>query len=111
MLAARVLRNQGYTVVEAENGDIALQLARTWERTPFDLLVTDVVMPRMSGKTLADLIQALFPTSRVLFISGYTDNTIVHHGQLDPGVVFLQKPFSPAALTRKVREVLDAGAI
>jgi two-component system, cell cycle sensor histidine kinase and response regulator CckA len=110
MLASRVLRAQGYTVVEAENGDAALQLARAWVGTPFDLLLTDVVMPRMSGKTLAGFIQTLFPTSAVLFISGYTDNAIVHHGQLDPGIIFLQKPFSPAALTRKVREVLDSRA-
>jgi two-component system, cell cycle sensor histidine kinase and response regulator CckA len=108
MLAARVLRSQGYTVVEAENGDAALQLARTWQGAPLDLLLTDVVMPRMSGKKLAGLIQELFPASAVLFISGYTDNAIVHHGQLDPGIIFLQKPFSPAALARKVREVLDS---
>jgi PAS domain S-box-containing protein len=107
MLAARVLRTQGYTVVEAENGHTALELARAWQGRPFDLLLTDVVMPRMSGKTLAGLIQTLFPASAVLFISGYTDNAIVHHGQLDPGIILLQKPFSPAALTRKVREVLD----
>jgi FixJ family two-component response regulator len=65
-------------------------------------------MPHMSGKTLAKRIQSLHPASQVLFISGYTDNAIVHHGQLDPGTVLLQKPFSPAALARKVREVLDS---
>jgi two-component system, cell cycle sensor histidine kinase and response regulator CckA len=108
MLAARVLRAQGYTVVEAENGDAALRVARAWMGAPFDLLLTDVVMPRMSGKVLAEQIKELFPASTVLFISGYTDNAIVHHGQLDPGIIFLQKPFSPAALARKVREVLDS---
>jgi PAS domain S-box-containing protein len=110
LLAARVLRAQGYTVVEAANGDAALDLVRAWEGPPFDLLLTDVVMPRMSGRLLAERIQALYPASAVLFISGYTDNAIVHHGQLDPGIVFLQKPFSAAALTRKVRQVLDARA-
>jgi two-component system cell cycle sensor histidine kinase/response regulator CckA len=110
MLAARVLRAQGYMVVEAENGDAALRLARAWAEAPLDLLLTDVVMPRMSGKMLAGHIQTLFPTSAVLFISGYTDNAIVHHGQLDPGIVFLQKPFSPAALAYKVREALDSRA-
>jgi PAS domain S-box-containing protein len=108
MLAARVLRAQGYTVVEAENGDAALQLARSWTGARLDLLLTDVVMPRMSGRTLAGHIQTLFPASAVLFISGYTDNAIVHHNQLDPGIIFLQKPFSPAALARKVRDVLDS---
>ncbi len=110
LLAARVLRAQGYTVVEAENGDAALQLARAWTEASLNLLLTDVVMPRMSGKTLAEQIQTLFPSSAVLFISGYTDNVIIHHSQLDPGIVFLQKPFSPAALARKVREVLDSQA-
>jgi len=108
MLAARVLRAQGYTIVEAEHGDAALELAHAWQGAPFDLLLTDVVMPRMSGKTLSERIQTLYPASKVLFISGYTDSAIVHHGQLDPGIVFLQKPFSPAALARKVREVLDS---
>ena len=108
MLAARVLRAQGYTVVEAENGNAALQLARAWAGAPLDLLLTDVVMPHMSGKLLAGHIQTLFPASAVLFISGYTDNAIMHHSQLDPGIIFLQKPFSPAALARKVREVLDS---
>jgi PAS domain S-box-containing protein len=107
-LAARVLRAQGYTVIEAENGDTALRLAHAWTGAPLDLLLTDVVMPRMSGKVLAEQIKGLFPASTVLFISGYTDNAIVHHGQLDPGIIVLQKPLSPAALARKVREVLDS---
>jgi PAS domain S-box-containing protein len=111
MLAARVLRAQGYTVVEAENGDAALELARAWTESPLDLLLTDIVMPHMSGKMLSGHIRTLFPTSAVLFISGYTDSAIVHHGQLDPGIVFLQKPFSPAALAHKVREVLDSRSL
>jgi CheY-like chemotaxis protein len=106
-LAARVLRGQGYTVFEAGQGAEALAIARAQPRGTIDLLLTDVVMPAMSGKALADALQAELLGLKVLFISGYTDNAIVHHGRLDPGVAFLPKPFSPAALARRVREVLD----
>jgi len=106
MLAARVLRTLGYTVIEAPNGNEALNLARSWDQSAIALLLTDVVMPEMSGKILAERLKERYPNSKVLFISGYTDNAIVHHGQLDPDVVFLQKPFSPSALARKVREAL-----
>jgi CheY-like chemotaxis protein len=71
------------------------------------LLFTDVVMPHMSGKELADRVQALHPHTRILFTSAYTENAIVHQGVLNPGVALLQKPFTPSALAHKLREVLD----
>ena len=105
-LAARVLRNQGYKVLEAVDGGEALQIAsRHKER--IDLLLTDVVMPQMGGKELYDQLKPLRPHLKVLFTSGYTENAIVHQGELAPGVAFLQKPFSPIFLTHKVREILD----
>jgi DNA-binding NtrC family response regulator len=74
----------------------------------FDLVITDVIMPQMSGKQLYDEIQSQLPELRVLLMSGYTDDALAHHGVLDEGLSFLEKPFSPSQLARKVREVLDA---
>jgi two-component system, cell cycle sensor histidine kinase and response regulator CckA len=107
-LAARVLRMRGYTVLEAANGDEALRLARDRGGARIALLLTDVIMPQIGGKALADQLVELLPGIKVLFMSGYTDDAIVHHGRLEPGIAFLHKPFSPAALARKVRDVLDA---
>src|ERR1035437_3538384 len=105
--AATLLRRLGYTVLAAANGLEALRLKQQRGSGHIDLLFTDVVMPHMSGKELADRVQALSPHTRILFTSGYTENTIVQQGGLNPGAAFLQKPFTPSALARKVREVLD----
>ncbi|HAO79672.1 MAG TPA: hypothetical protein DCQ92_11985 [Verrucomicrobia subdivision 3 bacterium] len=106
-MAATLLRRLGYTVLAAANGVEALRLKQQRGSGHIDLLFTDVVMPHMSGKELADRVQALSPHTRILFTSGYTENTIVQQGGLNPGAAFLQKPFTPSALARKVREVLD----
>ncbi len=102
----RILRRQGYTVLEAADGGEALRLAQG-HSGGIHLLLTDVVMAGMSGKALADRLGAIDPSLKVLFMSGYTDDTIVHHGILDPDVAFMHKPFSPETLARKVRNVLD----
>ena len=106
-MAATLLRRLGYTVLAAANGIEALGLKQQRDTCHFDLLFTDVVMPHMSGKELADRVQALSPHTRVLFTSAYTENAIVHQGALREGVAILQKPFTPTALAHKLREVLD----
>jgi signal transduction histidine kinase/CheY-like chemotaxis protein len=106
MFVRTVLEASGYSVLLAANAEEALQHAANLG--PIDLLLTDVVMPGMSGADLADRIRELAPSVKVLFVSGYTENTIVHHGVLDPGVSFLAKPFSPDALAERVRAELDS---
>jgi signal transduction histidine kinase len=106
-LAARVLREHGYAVLEATGGVEALAILQQHNEMRPELVLTDLVMPRMSGKTLVEQLLAVYPRIKVLFMSGYTDGGIVHHNHLDSGVAFLQKPFTPAALIHKVREVLD----
>jgi PAS domain S-box-containing protein len=108
-VAREVLRRHGYRVLSAADGRTALELADTHTGT-IDLLITDVIMPEMSGRQLADRLMERLAKLKVLFVSGYTDDAIVRHGILEPGIAFLQKPFSPEALARKVREVLDAPA-
>jgi signal transduction histidine kinase/CheY-like chemotaxis protein len=109
-LAKEVLQFGGYAVFDARDVADAKRIAIA-EARRIDLLVTDVVMPGTNGRELARQLSVLRPGMKVLYISGYTDDAIVHHGVLDPGVVFLPKPFSPEALTRKVREVLGEDAV
>ena len=106
-LANRLLKQQGYRVLEAANGEEALRLAQENTGEKIHLLLTDVVLPQMGGKELADQLKIFRPDIKVLYTSGYTDNAIVHHGVLNSGTHFLQKPFSLKTLSQKVREVLD----
>jgi PAS domain S-box-containing protein len=105
--AVRTLQRYGYDVIEAANGDEALALGRH-ALLGIDLLLTDVVMPRMSGRQLAEQVRTIQPGVRVLFVSGYTDDAIIRAPSHAQGVGFLQKPFTPVLLARKVREILDA---
>ncbi|MFO8070897.1 MAG: ATP-binding protein [Polyangia bacterium] len=107
-IALRTLEAAGYRVLTAANGDEAL-LVSARHAGDIHLLFTDVVMPRMSGKALAKALSKARPAIEVLYMSGYADDAIVHHGMLDAGTQFLAKPFTAAELTRKVRAVLDAG--
>jgi PAS domain S-box-containing protein len=105
-LLTEILESSGYTVLQAGDGPSALELIRR-RSDPIDLLITDVVMPGMSGPEVAQRVVSLRPGTEVLYISGYTDSAIDHHGVLEPGIAFLQKPFSADELARKVRTMLD----
>jgi two-component system cell cycle sensor histidine kinase/response regulator CckA len=106
-LASHLLRRLGYHVLEASRAAQALALAADHDGE-IDLLLTDVIMPEMGGRELAEKLLVERPETRVLFMSGYTDDAIVHHGVLDEGMEFLQKPLTPDTLARRVREVLTA---
>lgn len=106
-LAAIVLREQGYTVLEAADGEEGLKLAEDRRETGIDLLVTDVVMPKLGGRELAARLAELLPETKVLYVSAYPYEAIAHPGPLEATTHFLQKPFTPSSLATKVREVLD----
>jgi PAS domain S-box-containing protein len=106
-LVRSILEGNGYTVLTASDGMEALNVGRS-HGTPIHLILTDVVMPRMGGREAAESLAPHLPGVKVLYMSGYTDEAIVHHGVLEPGIPFLEKPFTPDALLRKVRQTLDA---
>ena len=107
-IAGKILEGYGYCVIEATDGMDALEIVNKKENHPeIDLLVTDVVMPKMGGKQLSEKLVKEYAKLKVLYICGYTDKAIALHGVLDKGVSLLQKPFSPQSLAEKVREVLD----
>ncbi|MGB7924342.1 MAG: ATP-binding protein [Pyrinomonadaceae bacterium] len=105
--AREILELHGYRVLEASSSKAALVLCQTHRET-IDLMITDVVMPQMGGHELAEQLRPLRPDMKVLYMSGYTDDAIAHHGVLDAGTAFLEKPFTARALAHKVREVLNA---
>jgi signal transduction histidine kinase len=107
-LAVTVLEAQGYKVLSAANGQEALNTARNHRGSLIRLVVTDVIMPQMGGKVMAEWLKIANPDLKVLFTSGYTDDALTHQGVLGDGVEYLPKPYSPATLLHKVRELLDA---
>lgn len=106
-LATITLRGQGYTVIEAEDGEVALRLLERDSESAIELLLTDVVMPKVNGRELAGRARSARPHLKVIYMSGYTDDAILHDRISDHDIHFLQKPFSPTTLLRKVREALD----
>jgi CheY-like chemotaxis protein len=109
-LVCEMLLRLGYQILQASGGAEALRLFEQHQGS-IDLLITDVIMPQMSGRELAQRLKALQPSLKVLYISGYTDDMLAHHGVLESNVFLLQKPFAPDELAKKLREVLDAPAI
>ncbi len=105
-VTSMILRRQGYHVLEAANGLEALSVGTAY-KDRIHLMLTDVVMPKMSGREAAEAMHAIHPEAKVLYMSGYTDNSIVHHGVLKDGIAFLQKPVTPSRLTSRVRQLLD----
>ncbi len=106
-MTALTLRERGYTVLEAANGEDALRVANDHAGAEIHLLLTDVVMPLMGGRELAMHFKEARPEARILYTSGYTDDAVPRQGVLEPGIDFIQKPFTPTTVARKVRDVLD----
>jgi signal transduction histidine kinase len=106
-LARGILQAHGYHVLTAANGVDALATAREHKGSPIALVLTDVIMPVMGGKVMAEWLKTSYPNLKFLFTSGYTDDAISHHGVLEPGVEFMPKPYTPSALARRVRALLD----
>jgi len=106
-LAQTILRRNGYNVLEAENGEEALRVVEEQKGKPINLMLTDLIMPRMNGRELSDHLKPLLPGIKVIYMSGYTDEAVSEHGMLAPGIEYIQKPFPPDALVKKVRSVLD----
>jgi two-component system cell cycle sensor histidine kinase/response regulator CckA len=106
VLARKTLEGYGYRTLDAGHGEEALKRSKEYGKK-IDLLLTDVVMPGMSGREVADRLSLLHPEIKVLYMTGYADSAIVHHGILEPGTALLLKPFTPDALAQKVREILD----
>ncbi|MFQ6030090.1 MAG: ATP-binding protein, partial [Dehalococcoidia bacterium] len=106
-MVTTILSDQGYHVLAAANGDEALRIASECAGTKIHLLLTDMVMPQMGGMELASKLKELYPETKIIFTSGYTEEPMFQQGYLDPGIEFIQKPYVPAVLGRKVRDVLD----
>jgi CheY-like chemotaxis protein len=107
-LAGKVLEDRGYKVLESTSPEHALLLARQ-RQEPIHLLLTDLVLPGISGRKVAECLASLQPSIKVLYMSGYTDDSVVRNSVMEANAAFLQKPFTAASMARKVREVLDAG--
>jgi CheY-like chemotaxis protein len=101
------LEAQGYNVLSASNGQDALRVTREHKGSPICLVVTDVIMPVMGGKAMAEWLRTTYPDLKILFTSGYMDGALAQHGVLESGVAFLPKPYNPATLARTVRAMLD----
>jgi len=104
------LRRYEYKVLEAGNGEEAIDMIGNHSKDTIHLLLTDILMPGMNGRECAECLASFHPEMKVLYISGYTEGAVVHHGTLEAGMAFLQKPFTPKALVQKVRQVLDSSA-
>jgi DNA-binding response OmpR family regulator len=108
-VVGNTLRAKGYAVLDAPDSNTAIELAQSFE-SPIDLLLTDVILPGISGRDMAALLQISRPSMKVIYMSGYTDEFIAEHGIMDPQIVLLEKPFRMSALLQNIREVLDRPA-